>query len=472
MLTTAVLSILAIIIVVIIVHLVVFVLVKRPRAQPSHWKAYETGPDRIYTEKSVGGRGMANSLAPLLRSADGPGPTDHHRQATITIRRNLLPRAWLEADIQEFTGLNVLRLQEQLMAVLDGGGRTYNHPPLGRRPGVDWSIDTVNDFAFETLDPVPFATPPNNAGLVIHINRETADRRRRTLQARQAVAAEVSDGARGARTEVFLDLSQQNTSDVQNSHDTAVNAAKRAIIDRLRVDQGSIQLPSPTQITDELRRNCGVYSRDPRTGEARPALTEKAIAVVQRARIGEFSASARVSDEEVLCRVWARAADPRNAKNSGLLRRAFFDALVDCWEHEAGGEAIQCVDGRIGRVLSSLTLLDWDERNWEMRRLEQYRNDIYVLAGEVIRAAAVEAAEQTADPVLQEIGRAYLATSYDQLLVESGGAKEREWIADTKARMARAIDAHIVEVNSRVPGAIPQRAIAEIKSEALAALDT
>ena len=432
MLPTIVQSIFAISVIMIIFYLVVHVLVERPRDLRK-----ATGPDRISAEEFIGGE--ANSHAPP-RSAD-------HRQATMPFHRNLSPRARLEADLLE---LNLHRLQEQFTAVLG----EENWLPLG-------IVDIIHDFAFD---------PADNAALLIYINGETEDSRRQALQARQAAAAELSDGARGARAEVFLDLSQQNTSDMQNSHDSAVNAAKRAIIDRLRIDQGSIQLPSLTQIAEEFRR--GEYSRDPRAGQARPALTEKAIAVVQRASTGEFSTSARASDEEVLCRVWTRAADPRNAKNSDLLRQAFFDALVDCWGREGEGEAIQCVDGRISRVLGSLTLLDWDERNWEMRRLEQYKNDIYALAGEVIRAAAVEAAEQTADPILQEIGRAYLATSYDQLLVDSAGVKEQEWIAGTKKRMAQAIDAHIVEINSRVPGAIPQRAIAEIKSEALSALDT
>ena len=302
------------------------------------------------------------------------------------------------------------------------------------------------------------------------------DRHHVSIQTRQAAAdevAKVGGGGRGVRTEAFLNLSQRATSDSQNSHDPSVNSAKRAIITRLRADQGPYErLPTLDQIIEEIRRGSDIYSRDPRTFLARPALTEKAIAVICRARNGERSASAQATDEEVLRRIWARADDSRNSKHRDLMHQASYDALVDSWERGMGSDKIQCVDGRISRMIGSLTLLDWDENNWKMRRLEQHKNDIYTLVAETIRTAATEAADQDADAALQTIGRSYLATSQAELsqIGEVDDAKEKAWIDTIKVRASQVIDTHLAELDLVTPGVIPKHVVDGIKMEALAAL--
>jgi len=370
-------------------------------------------------------------------------------------------------------------------------------PPRGEipgRPGAELVIDAALEFAFSGLE-----TLLNNDPLLVVLFAEergggpfeafevtvvpdgemanlAQDRRHASIETRRAAAAEVAEatgGGRGARTEAFLDLSQRNTGDSQNSHDPSVSAAKRAIVARLRADQGSYErLPTLDHVVEDVRRGSGAFSRDPRTSLARPALTEKAVAVIDRARNGERSASAQATDEEVLRRVWARAGDPRNSERHDLLRQAAYDALVDSWERGMGGEEIQCVDGRIGRILGSLTLLDWDEKNWEMRRLEQYKNEIYALAAETIRAAATEAASQDSNAALQKVGQSYLATSQAELrrIGHVDGAAEEAWIAATTALVSRAIDAHLAELNRLTPGVVPKHAVDGIKAEALAAL--
>src|SRR5205807_946238 len=75
--------------------------------------------------------------------------------------------------------------------------------------------------------------------------------------------------------------------------------------------------------------------------------------------------------------VWARADDPRNAATRGQMRQALFDSLVDAWEEGIAGRKITCVNGRTTRILSALVLLDADERNWQVKKLEQFKNDIF-----------------------------------------------------------------------------------------------
>jgi len=50
-----------------------------------------------------------------------------------------------------------------------------------------------------------------------------------------------------------------------------------------------------------------------------------------------------------------------------------------------------------------------------MRRLEQYKNDIFAKTGQEIRMAAEEAAAQTANRGLRKVGRTYLAQTPEEL---------------------------------------------------------
>lgn len=513
----------------ILVVLIICVMVYAAQRQPGwahldYWKAhYVEDPDQIY-ERTAGGYDEAAELA-LRRSEDhpDPSPADHLRAATI-IHRNVISQEHRPRITPD--GLPTAADQEVARIRRDMFGRARDHymhalvaltnqqvardeaaravrrfglpgadPDAGParaelpgRPGAEFIIDAALDFAFRGLDTLldndPLVTiffpegmferggAPPDAEMV----DLATDRRLQTIQTRRAAAAEVAEaegGGRGAQADAFLDLSQRNTSDSQNVHDPSVNAAKRAIVELLREDQGAYQrLPTLDQIVDEINAGSDTYSRDPRTSLPRPALTEKAIAVVRRAHNGDRSASAGATDEEVLRRVWGRADDPENSSQHALMRQAAYDALVDSWERGIGGDKIQCVDGRIGRMLGSLTLLDHDERCWEMRRLEQHKNDIYALAAEVIRAAAVEAAEST-DYALQQVGKSYLATTPAELreVGDVDEARERSWTAATRQRVSQAIDEHIAEVDARVPGVIPKHAVEGIKAEALAALD-
>ena len=498
---------------------------------------YVEGPDQIYDRSAGSYDEAAALALQRSEDAPAPTPADHHRAATIIHRNIIAqehrprvgPDGTPPADDRELSRLRhgmFGRAREHYMAALTGltdtavardeadravrrfglpayapdGEEPPEAPARGEvpgRPGAEFIVDAALEFAFgglETLlnnDPllaVIFAEDwgPDGAGglqgvdIVIVPDGELADfaqnRREASIQTRRAAAAEVADtrgGGAGTRAGAYLDLSSRNTSDSQNSHDPSVNAAKKAIVVRLRADQGAYdRLPTLDQIVDEVRKGTDDFSRDPRTGMPRPALTEKAVAVVRRAHNGERSSSATASDEEVLRRVWARGDDTQNAERKGLMRQAAYDALVDSWERGIGGDKIQCVDGRISRMLGSLVWLDHDEKNWQMRRLEQHKNDIFSKAAEVIRAAASEAAEQTADAGLQAVGKSYLASSSAELaqIGDVDAAKERAWVEATRARIGRMVDDHVATLAREAPGTIPKHAIEGVKKEALAAL--
>lgn len=500
------------IVIVLVICLVAYAAKNQPGwAHLDYWKAhYAETPDQILA-RSAGGYDDAAALA-LQRSEGHPNPTaaDHLRAATI-IHRNVLSQEHRPRSATNAADVELSRLRETMF------GRARNHyasalanltnrevardeaaravrrfalphspdnppeaPPRGEvegQPGPAFIIDAALEFAFNGLatlvdnDPLlmHITFPPVDGGLV----SLAEDRQLQTIRTRREAAKEVAENTNSTRAEAFLDLSQRNTSDPQNSHDPSVNAAKKAIVERLREDQGDYErLPTLGQIIDEINLDSDDFSRDPRTAQPRPALTEKAVAVVVRASNGERSSSAQATDEEVLRRVWARANDRQNSEKRDLMRQAVYDALVDSWERGIGGDKIQCVDGRISRVVGALSLLDHDQENWGMQRLEQHKNDIYKMAADVIRAAAVEAAEQSEDGEMRKVGKSYLAVTPAELreIGDVDEAKEKDWTDATLARVAEAIDAYIADINERTPGAVPGHAIDGIKREALAAL--
>ncbi|NBQ44183.1 MAG: hypothetical protein EBU23_17405 [Mycobacteriaceae bacterium] len=163
--------------------------------------------------------------------------------------------------------------------------------------------------------------------------------------------------------------------------------------------------------------------------EGRPALVDDAVAVAERTRRGEKVLAIGATDEECLRRVWRRADDFRNAATRGQIRQAVFDALADAWEPGqfgglgGGGRHIVCVNGRTTRILAALVLLDWDQRNWGVKTLEQFKNDVFARAAAVIARVAKEAAAGP-DAGLRAAAAAWQATTPAAL--EAAGATDAD----------------------------------------------
>jgi len=321
----------------------------------------------------------------------------------------------------------------------------------------------------------PVEVIPRRGGAPLMVDRPLAMQaghlQKELVEARRAAAREVAEaqgGARGAGVGAYVALATQHTDDPQNVHDTGVLASQRPIVSRLRADQGALgNLPTLDEIAAAIKQNGQVYS------EGRPEKVADALAVVERAKKGERVISLDVSDEEALRRAWARADDPRNASVRGAMRQAIFDGLVDSWEEGVAGRKIMCVNGRTSRHLGALVLLDWDERNWEVKKLEQFKNDIFAKAHETILATAQQAAE-SGDPDRQKAGRLYLATTATETAAIGPvpEAATEALTGEMREAISAMVDAHVAELETTlgIKDAIPAYQLEATKTEALAAL--
>ena len=150
-----------------------------------------------------------------------------------------------------------------------------------------------------------------------------------------------------------------------------------------------------------------------------------------------------------------------------------FDALYDCWEEGIAGRKIVCVNGRTSRILSALILLDWDEKNWEVKRLEQFKNEIFARAGAVI-AAEAERAAQSADADMRQAGRAHLARTAAEIAAAGEAPADAQGrLADQmRAAIGAMVDAHVRELEETlgVRDAIPGYMVAAVTKDAQAAV--
>jgi len=442
---------------VVLVLLVVYAAVAKPAwGHLEYWRMHLfEKPAKVY-ERSAGHFDEAARVA-LRRLEATPAPTpETHRLAAEILMNNVIAQGEGTPEVHDRARrhwADALALLTAPLVLANVAGRATR-----RRRGVltdeDATPETVIDGAFN------FAMGGGG------IAAAAEERQAQAIAARREVAA--AAGGRAAKAAAYVDLAQQNTSDTQNSHDVSVNGAKRRIVAALRADQASLKLPSLDEVTDELRARGPAFSRDPHSGSPRPAIVTQALDVVMRARNGEFSMAAEATDAEVLQRVWLRTKDPRNKANRRKLQQSVFDALADCWERGTGHDEMQCVDGRISRLLGSLALLDHDAGTWDIRRLEQHKNDIFEKTKKVIDRMARAAAEQDEDAELKKVGRSYTAATAQELAAV--GATDDKVEEEFKGRLREAIRQMVDAYDRDHPAAIPRRSLEGIKKEAVAAV--
>lgn len=269
--------------------------------------------------------------------------------------------------------------------------------------GVDThrEMNMWDDEGWETVDWANAGWNPQDHawGNLFTELAETAVRSREELTAsRRAAAQEIAQeaGAKGAGVAAYINLAEQHTADPQNVHDVGVNHCLKGVIERLRNDQAGMELPSMEEITAAVPENHHLKNNITRT--------------LDRVRQGERVMTLGATDTECLQRVWLRSKDPRNINTGQSIREALFDALADSVE----SNNVVCVNGRSSRILSSLILLDWDKRNWEIKKLEQFKNEIFAEAGKIIESVARQAVDSS-DGEIRKAGLSYIAQTAAEL---------------------------------------------------------
>ena len=334
----------------------------------------------------------------------------------------------------------------------------HNEQEIGEALAAEFILGAFGPNAFGPND---FGQGLGNNFLIIDMPLAAATARGRdaVIADRQALASRATSNAEAATA--YVEAATTHTNDPQNSHDTGVLAGLRSLVDRLRVDQGSDKLISLDDVIADIRTNGDGFS------EGRPDMVNDAIAVAERTRRGERVVSIGATDQECLQRVWQRAEDPRNAAARNQIRQAVFDALVDAWEPGAVRHIV-CVNGRTSRILSALVLLDWDQRNWNVKTLEQFKNEVFERSNQIIATVAKDAAAGS-DPGLRAAAAAWVAKTPQELEAAEASEEDTERLSELmRAEIRREIDQ--MAQDQDIKNSLAPQIIDAVKLEAQAAV--
>ncbi|MCK4968611.1 MAG: hypothetical protein KAS12_06150 [Candidatus Aenigmarchaeota archaeon] len=211
-------------------------------------------------------------------------------------------------------------------------------------------------------------------------------------ETRAAVDIAFTPPTKKAVVENYIDRLAVHTNDKQNVHDSNVNKDVRKIYDEIRNQR---RIENIDHIKEFISTR---YTGD------RAAVLE----VLNRSLSSGTLTTVNDTELNLLLNVWNRALDERNTKNETLIKEAVIDNLANCWENGT----IVCMNGRCNRILSSLVLLDFDDKMGKIQTTEQYKNEVYDLAKKTFDGEII-AAKHTDNPDLVKY-----ATSFEDLSID------------------------------------------------------
>lgn len=390
------------------------------------------------------------------------------RQALDTIRQIDTPTAEDEFTAGAIVELNKNNGDMRRATVADGEEvlRRYRatlmdlfeHPEQERDINPLFMVDYIGGF-IERNERDLQAWP--DGGQFMQVYAQTApDIRGDNIEQRRVEAAQAASN-RIEFVDEFLKHSKTHTNDPQNVHDSAVNNSLRRTMERLR---GTTVAKPPRACIDEARDFI-------ESSDLSPGRKARALRALDSISIGSFNSTIGSTDTDVFSVVWSRADEHANAAKSKLMREAVVESLADFYDplKDENGQSLRdtsgeiqynqnpvCVNGRCGRMLESLVLLDHDDQVGGAQTLEQHKNDIM----ESVKSALhreIEAAKTSDDEDLRN-----LAKSYEDPNVTVKPEVETQFRETVK----KEIDV-IVDAKKEVIG---ETAAATIKQEAYAAI--
>jgi len=259
--------------------------------------------------------------------------------------------------------------------------------------------------------------------LVGHITETTPLIRETNREERRLRTAQAAENRAEAITE-YMDQTQTHTSDAQNVHDGKVNEDLRATL--ITIESSQRRDKTLNDAINEMTE----FLFDSDLSEDQRELVLKSLDIIAKDNyIGTLSCT----EGHVFKCVWDRAEAPENAVNCELMKEALAIALADFWEN--GGEhSAVCINGRCGRMLASLTLLDFNDSVGQTQTKEMIKNEVIKDATDIINASIEKACEST-DEARQLVGQ-----SYKDPKIECDDAEEEKFVDEMKLKITNMME--------------------------------
>ncbi len=193
-----------------------------------------------------------------------------------------------------------------------------------------------------------------------------------------------------------LDEGIVHTSDPQNVHDSSVNKTLVNMVDRMK---GTVD-PVENDIAANVQECIDYVLSQSVDAEDRKNLNR----AINEVKKGYFNTTFQEREDVLLSLVWLRTKDPINMVEgrSESIKSALIEAVRDM----VVNSAVVCSGGRCARILSSLTLLDHDEKLGNPKTVEVMR-EIIIERTKVILDECIERARQSTYAEMRKIADEY-----------------------------------------------------------------
>jgi len=308
------------------------------------------------------------------------------------------------------------RQPEIVMGGFGGGGGDM---PLQTVIMVDHIEDfTDNDFGdlFDGEDGGIFGGLMN--ALVGHITQTAPIVREADREERRERTAAAAETRAEAITE-YMAQTQTHTSDAQNVHDSKVNKDLRASL--LAIEPSLRRDKTLPDVINEMTEF--LFESDLNNDQRE--LVIKSLDIIAK---DNYIGTLQCTEGHVFKTVWDRTEAPENAVNSKLMKEALATALVEFWENGADHDAV-CINGRCGRMLASLVLLDYDDSAGAVQTKEMIKNEVIKDATDIINDSIDEACVSQIE-VRRKVGQ-----SYKDPKIECDDVEEEKFIEEMKQKI-------------------------------------
>jgi hypothetical protein len=170
---------------------------------------------------------------------------------------------------------------------------------------------------------------------------------------------------------VFTGLSQIHTSDKQNVHDSDVN---KDLLESYNTILDDYKKLSENGFMWHFETNDDITSAIMKAGK------KNAYNVVEKMSENLYISGLRDHEGNILLNVWNRSLHPENKEHKDDIQNAIIEQLDECYENGN----IVCSSGRVGRVMSALTTLDFNPNVGKIMNKEAYRNEAFSEANRIM----------------------------------------------------------------------------------------
>jgi hypothetical protein len=320
----------------------------------------------------------------------------------------------------------------------------------------------------------------NNLGLMDILDNHILDiigGHRNNIITTNQTTAQQNANTRGDAIDNYIELATRPTNDSQNVHDHTVLSGFKLILERLIEDRNNNEYAQNLLSLDEIKNE--IKQKERQYSDNRPQIAIKALGVIDKMKDGEQISALEIdgnptTDQLCLQVVWDRANHQLNSKNEQLIKQSIFDNLVDAWEFDlfTNEQKIVCVTGRATRMLSSLTLLDFDEQNWEVKKFEEFKNEIFNKVKHIIMEQA-KIATLSPDQNMKNAGLTYLAKTSEELNAISTPSNDAIINLNNiiKKEISNMISSYVQSLEIDYNTKIPEYMKNSIEKEAIASID-